>query len=438
MNSPYYTQPQTNKNTEILETIDTITNCLITAHRGIVKVTEQVVGYEKRKVFTGERISVHPLELPPMTFVGQGIWLEIPRPMLDELILHDLHPMGSIHATEHAVLSLMPLFALCDRNDVGGISFELNSQVGAGAIFFYDGYPGGAGLAWRAFDVLKPLLEKTLSLIRDCPCELGCPSCIHSPKCGSGNHPLDKQGSIQLLEWLLGNTFQPSENHEKPERVIEPAIETQSPHTENIVENSTTEPSQSPFPNDFQILTFDLETQLSAEEVGGWEMARHMRLAVGVIHDSTDDKFHIYDEKSADELIEHLHRANLVVGFNLIRFDYQVLRGYTMDNLQSLPTLDILKEISNSLGYRLTLDSLATTTLGVTKIADGLQSLEWVRQGRMDLVTDYCQKDVEITRDLFLYGVKNGYLLYNRKGMGDVRVQVNWSWDRLRAISQSP
>jgi len=434
---PYYTQSQSEKQTEIVENLETLTDGLITAHRGILKVTEQVIGYEKRKVFSGERISVHALELPPQSFVGQGIWLEIRRQMIDELMLRGRHSMGSIHATEHAVLSLIPLFAMCDRNDVGGISFESNPQVGAGVIFFYDGYPGGAGLTWHAFEVLRPLLQKTASLIGECPCEQGCPSCIHSPKCGSGNHPLDKQGALDLLTWLLADTFQPSEPPQTLEENKEPKIEIHVSSLGMTIEHSADGQSSSPFPEDFRILTFDLETQLSAQEVGGWNMARLMRLAVGVIHDTKDNDYHSYGEDRVEDLIAHLHRADLVVGFNLFRFDYQVLRGYTMDDFRSLPTLDIFKEVFDALGgYRLPLSALSTVTLGLAKTADGLQSLEWFRQGRLDLVTEYCKKDVEITRNLFLFGAQNGYLLYNRRQIGDVRVPVNWSWERIRNLRE--
>ena len=309
----------------------------------------------------------------------------------------------------------------------------MNPQIQSGAIFLYDGYPGGAGLSWRAFEVFRSLLEKTLSLIRDCPCEQGCPSCIHSPKCGAGNHPLDKQGAVTLLEWLLDESFQPTiEKPGIPDKKPTIAAPAQSLKSETNIE------LESPFPDNFRILTFDLETQLSAEQVGGWQMARLMRLAIGVLHDSQDNQYHSYGEDKVEKLLDHMRHADLIVGFNLFRFDYQVLRGYTMDNLKTLPTLDIFKDVSDTLGHRLSLNALASATLGAQKTADGLQSLEWFRQGKLDLVTEYCIKDVEITRNLFLYGVKYGYLLFNRKEIGDVRVPVNWSWERIKDLVQSP
>ena len=121
--------------------------------------------------------------------------------------------MGGIHAVEHASIALFPLFALCDRNDVGGICYPVHPQLEKPAIFIYDGYPGGVGLADYGYGIIEELLRKTLSLIRDCPCLDGCPSCVHSPKCGSGNKPLDKRAAEFVLEWLLG---EPGRKEKKP------------------------------------------------------------------------------------------------------------------------------------------------------------------------------------------------------------------------------
>ena len=112
--------------------------------------------------------------------------------------------MGGIHALEHVLISMFPLFALADRYDIGGISHPAHPQVGRAAIFIYDGYPGGVGLSARAYEILEDLLRRALSLTAACPCEDGCPSCIHSPKCGSGNKPLDKEATLKIAALLLG------------------------------------------------------------------------------------------------------------------------------------------------------------------------------------------------------------------------------------------
>src|SRR5438093_6807423 len=112
--------------------------------------------------------------------------------------------MGGMHGSEHAMISLFPLLALCDRGDVGGISYSRNPQIGAPAIFIYDGYPGGIGLAASVHDRIEDLLRATRELLATCPCEEGCPSCVQSPKCGSGNRPLDKEAARLVLAHLCG------------------------------------------------------------------------------------------------------------------------------------------------------------------------------------------------------------------------------------------
>lgn len=173
---------------------------------------------------------------------------------------------------------------------------------------------------------------------------------------------------------------------------------------------------------------FDLETLRSAEEVGGWDRIHKMGLAVGVTCHLEEGRFDVFTEDLVAELVELLTGADLVVGFNVKRFDYQVLAGYTgIDYNRKLRTLDLLEEVHRFLGFRVKLESLTRSTLGVEKSADGLQSLEWVREGRLDLVEEYCRKDVEILRDLYLFGRREGYVLYPDKERGvDLRVAVEW------------
>jgi len=180
-----------------------------------------------------------------------------------------------------------------------------------------------------------------------------------------------------------------------------------------------------------RVLFFDLETQRSADEVGGWGNIHLMRLAVGVLYDSLEEKYFNFYEKDVDNLIEYLKKADLVVGFNIKRFDYRVLMGYSDEDFDQIPTFDILQDVQRRLGHRLKLDSLARSTLKVAKTADGLQSIEWFKQGEIDKVRDYCQRDVEITRDLFQFGVRNGYLLYEKKNMGTVRLPVDWDLEEI-------
>lgn len=179
-------------------------------------------------------------------------------------------------------------------------------------------------------------------------------------------------------------------------------------------------------PAEPRLIHFDLETLRSADEVGGWNCVEKMGLACGVCFDSQDQRYHVYQEKDAQELIRHLRSADLVIGFNHIRFDYRVLAPYSTFNLQVLTSFDMLEDITRILGHRLKLDSLAQSTLGETKSADGFQSLQWVKEGRMDLVIEYCKRDVEVTKKLFEFGAKHGYVTFE-KNLKPVRVPVNWS-----------
>ncbi|MGB5391379.1 MAG: ribonuclease H-like domain-containing protein [Thermoanaerobaculia bacterium] len=172
---------------------------------------------------------------------------------------------------------------------------------------------------------------------------------------------------------------------------------------------------------------FDLETQLSAADVGGWQNAHRMLVAIGVVCFLEEGRLESFGEPEVGALVERLEGADLVVGFNIARFDYRVLSGYTgVDYRRTLKTLDLLEEIHKKLGFRLSLDHLANATLGVSKSADGLQSLEWVKQGRLDLVEEYCRRDVEILRDLFLFGRRMGHVLYVDRGDRKVKLPVEW------------
>jgi DEAD/DEAH box helicase domain-containing protein len=172
---------------------------------------------------------------------------------------------------------------------------------------------------------------------------------------------------------------------------------------------------------------FDLETQRSAVDVGGWQNAHRMLVAVGVLCHLEEARWESFGEAEVNTLVARLEAADLVVGFNIRRFDYRVLSGYTgVDYRRTLPTLDLLEEIRQRLGFRLSLNHLAKETLGAEKSADGLQSLEWVKQGRLDLVEEYCRHDVEILRDLYLFGRRMGYVVYRDREERQVKLPIDW------------
>ncbi|MBF0482874.1 MAG: ribonuclease H-like domain-containing protein, partial [Desulfovibrionaceae bacterium] len=171
---------------------------------------------------------------------------------------------------------------------------------------------------------------------------------------------------------------------------------------------------------------FDLETRRSAEEVGGWGNAANMGVSVAVLYDSGSGEFREYLQDDVAVLAEDLRAFDLIVGFNIKRFDYLVLSGLHDFDYHGLPTLDMLDEVRARLGYRLSLDSLATATLQTPKSASGLEALAWWKQGRVREIADYCRKDVEITRDLYLYGRDHGHLLFRNKAGALVRAPVAW------------
>lgn len=173
---------------------------------------------------------------------------------------------------------------------------------------------------------------------------------------------------------------------------------------------------------------FDLETLRSAADVGGWHKAHRMGVAIGVACFLEEGRFEIYPESEVRALVDALRGASLVIGYNIKRFDYLVLAGYTGEDFaRTLPTLDLLEDVACRLGFRVAMGHLAQETLGVAKSADGLQSLEWVRQGRLDLVEQYCRKDVEILRDLYLHGRREGHLFYRDK-QRDLRLKLGVEW----------
>jgi DEAD/DEAH box helicase domain-containing protein len=174
------------------------------------------------------------------------------------------------------------------------------------------------------------------------------------------------------------------------------------------------------------IVYFDLETQKSADEVGGWDHIRDMRMSVGVTFSTVRGTYAIYAEKQVHELVTELQRADLVVGFNQLRFDYEVLHGYTVIDLRQVPTLDMLVDIQKILGYRLSLDSIATATLGFEKTAEGLQAIQWYREGKLLDIAEYCCYDVKLTRLVHEYGSVHRELFYLNRFGKKLRIPVAW------------
>ena len=174
------------------------------------------------------------------------------------------------------------------------------------------------------------------------------------------------------------------------------------------------------------IVVFDLETQNSFDDVGGYRNTRALKMSVGVTWNSTDQSFHRYVEKDVLALIEELKSASLVVGFNVLSFDYEVLMAYTSEPLRNLPTTDMLDHIYRRLGFRVKLDDLARATLNAKKSGGGLDAIRWWREGKLDTLYEYCEQDVDVTRRLWEFGKQNRFVQFYDKRYKLQRVPVNW------------
>jgi DEAD/DEAH box helicase domain-containing protein len=172
---------------------------------------------------------------------------------------------------------------------------------------------------------------------------------------------------------------------------------------------------------------FDLETQNLFQEVGGRDHIDKLLVACAVTWSTEKSDFAVYWEKDVPELIKELKSATKVIGFNLRGFDYLVLQPYTPETrFASIPTLDLLLDLQKLLGFSISLDSIASATLGATKTADGIQSVEWFRSGELDKMVEYCKADVDITRRVFEFGRDNGFIFYKSKLGSKLKVSVNW------------
>ena len=199
----YYTQTRQETDLQVIDDLATVDLGEARLHLGMVEVANQVVGYQKRKLGSRDLIDTIDLDLPASIMTTAAIWLTFAQTMLDRLRLGpDL--LGALHAAEHAGIAMLPLMAVCDRWDIGGLSTNWHPSTGTATIFIYEAYPGGAGISPVAFDRAHRHWLATVEAIERCPCSTGCPSCVQSPKCGNLNEPLSKGGAIRLLRAILG------------------------------------------------------------------------------------------------------------------------------------------------------------------------------------------------------------------------------------------
>ncbi len=199
----YYTQTKELHDLRIVKVRQSQALGQASVHLGEVEVTVSVVGFKKKRQFTEEVIGDEALDLPPQTFPTVALWFDLPARAATRIGASHLDLAGGLHAAEHAAIGILPLFALCDRNDIGGVSTPFHPDTGRAQVFIYDAYPGGIGIAEKGFSLITGLWQAALRVIAECPCQDGCPSCVQSPKCGNNNKPLDKAAAKIILEELL-------------------------------------------------------------------------------------------------------------------------------------------------------------------------------------------------------------------------------------------
>jgi DEAD/DEAH box helicase domain-containing protein len=208
-NGDWYTQPKRETDTNIERLLDRRETLGVTLSFGEVSVTETVLGYQRKRLSDHAQVDLVMLDLPQTSFSTQALWFELDGATLtgldgdgDGIVPMDAL-LGSLHATEHAQIAVLPLIAMCDRWDIGGLSTNAHPQTGGPTIFIYDGHPGGIGITRQAYQRFEELCRDARRLIAECPCKSGCPSCVQSPKCGNLNEPLSKAGALAVLEGML-------------------------------------------------------------------------------------------------------------------------------------------------------------------------------------------------------------------------------------------
>ena len=199
---PYYTEVRDFTDTRIVNVYKKKAVGGATVFLGEVSVTTRVVGFIRRAHLTSEVLGEEYVSLPEQRYQTTGVWFDIPEDTLERIHSGRRDLAAGLHATEHAMIGVLPLFTMCDRNDIGGISTPLHPDTGRPQVFIHDAHPGGVGIAEKGYEIIEELWAATLEVISGCPCLSGCPSCIHSPKCGSGNQPLEKSVAVELLRGL--------------------------------------------------------------------------------------------------------------------------------------------------------------------------------------------------------------------------------------------
>lgn len=358
---------------------------------GPCTLTERLDAYEQRDARTGVCRSVHSLPARQRQWTTQGVWLSGEAA--------GQHTRAAWHTLVHAVLAAVPVLLLSEAQPLRGGVYGTGAEVEA---LFHDLAAGGNGTSLWLYQSYVQVLRTALQLLLQCDCQHGCPRCVGHEPCDTcaSDGALARQEGIALLQRLVGEVVPP---YVRQTAAPAPAVAARQ-------------------------LYLALSTQRSAEAVGGWQHKHLLGLGVAVTYDTQSGRVQVYTEETVQALVASLRAADLVLGFNTRDFDYQVLQPYTDVSLATLPTLALLDDVQQALGFRLSLRHLVKETLGRERPDEALQTLEWFQEGERERIVQQCRRDVELLQALVRHGVETGSLWY--RDQTGVRTAVPVSWQR--------
>ena len=430
-----HTSPMVEKKISVIRSLEGRRYGNLKIFFGDMKIEEQVTGYYEKTPGPKSSVILEKVfdePMPKQVLRTKGVWFTLPYGLADEIrekfggdpweTVFSPRPVivtetfaGALHGAEHNLISILPVFAMCDRWDVGGLSTARHPDTLLPTIFVYDAIEGGVGFAERGYEMFEEWARAGSRSLAECKCveENGCPSCIQSPKCGNDNAPLHRKAAEHVMDLVLKElqgseetTIDPKEQgvkkttEETPvkpvteEFPLEPAAGESSGRTEELLEKG--------------VIVFDLETEYLAHEVGGWGNIRGMGLSVAVTLDTGTGEYTTYYKSDVDKLFAVLYDAPLVVGFNLYNFDWEVLAGFPGFDRTRINALDLFNVVRERTRRKIALNNLGKHNVGMEKSGDGFKAIEWLRSGQMDKLEAYCRRDVEITYNLFVHMLDKG------------------------------
>ncbi|MGQ4809164.1 hypothetical protein NKDENANG_02575 [Candidatus Entotheonellaceae bacterium PAL068K] len=373
---------------------------------GTLSYTQILHGFERLDTAAQTRPSIHVLTAHQQQYRTQAVRIEL-LPTTAASMQND---PAALHPLIHAVLTSLRLILVHpDQGMRGGLEGLEAGGASTPVAVFVDlqaGVNGAIACLYRAYE---RALRIGLQFLLQCDCEHGCKRCVSKQDCDACGVAgvLDRQASIRLLQQLLGE--------------VAPALETVQPQADETLAKPSRQADRVP-----RHLYLCLTTQKRANDVGGWQHKHLLGLAVAMTYDTSDQRYRVYTAQTVDALLRRLQAADLVIGFNLRDFDYQVLQAYTDAPLSALPTLAILDDVQQTLGFGVSLGHLLQATLGRDRLDDSMQTVGWFREGVRDRIVAYCRRDLELLQELIRYGTRKGTIAYRDRSGQHRTLRVNW------------